>query len=55
MNHIKRSLFYLVSQTGDYEEPDIEADNESQGRKIGCELFCVKGNDSEYADIDDRY
>ena len=29
-----------------------EADNESHGRKIGCELFCVTGKDLDCIDID---
>ena len=30
--------------------------NESHGRKIGCELFCVIGNDSDHIDsvFDDK-
>ena len=40
-------------KTGDYKEPDyIEADNESHGGEIPCELFCVTGNDLGYIDID---
>ena len=46
----------VQSQTGDYKEPDyIEADNESHGGEILCELFCITGKDSDYIDIDDLY
>lgn len=45
-----------ICKTGDYKEPDyIEADNESHGGEIPCELFCVTGNDSDYIDIEDLY
>ena len=38
---------------GNFKEPNyIEADNESHGGKIPCELFCVTGKDSELIDID---
>ena len=43
-------------KTGDFKEPDyIEANNESHGRKIDRELFCVTGKDLDYIDIDDLY
>ncbi len=43
-------------KTGDHKEPDyIEADNESHGGEIPCELFCVTGNDLGYIDIEDLY
>ena len=43
-------------KTGYCREPDyIEADNESHGRKIRRELFCVTGKDLEFIDIDDLY
>lgn len=46
----------VQSQTGDYNEPDyIDADNESHGGEIPCELFCITGKDSDYIDIDDLY
>ncbi|MDE7332087.1 MAG: hypothetical protein K2O16_07565 [Lachnospiraceae bacterium] len=32
-----------------------EADNESHGGKIPCELFCVTGKDSDYIDIEGLY
>jgi len=45
-----------IYKTGDYKEPDyIEADNESHGGEIPCELFCVTGNDPDYIDIGDLY
>ena len=41
---------------GNFKEPNyIEADNESHGGKIPCELFCVTGKDLDYIDIDDLY
>ena len=46
----------VQSKTGDYKEPDyIDADNESHGGEIPCELFCVTGNNSDLVDIDDLY
>lgn len=45
-----------IYKTGYYIEFDyIEADSESHGRKIGCELFCVTGKDSDHIDIDDLF
>ena len=46
----------VQSKTGDYNEPDyIEADSESHGGEIPCELFCVTEKDLNYIDIDDLY
>ena len=46
----------VQSKTGDYNEPDyIEADSESHGVEIPCELFCVNEKDLNYIDIDDLY
>lgn len=43
-------------ETDNYKEADyIEADNESHGGKIPCELFGVAEKDSDYIDIDDLY
>ncbi len=45
-----------IYKTGDYIEPDyIEANNESHGGKIPCELFCVTGKDLDCIDIDDLF
>lgn len=43
----------VQSKTGDHKEPDyMEADNESHGGKIPCEIFCVIEKDSDYIDVD---
>lgn len=38
-------------KTGDYKE----ADNESHGGEILCEVFCVTENDLDFIDIEDLY
>lgn len=46
----------VQTKTGDYKEPDYtEADIESHGGEIPCEVFCVTGKDLDYIDIKDLY